>query len=118
MAISARLSRTTHHTLGDEAGEDLVNWMIQVEANRSELRELMEAWAARTDGRFEAMDARFAEQRHWMEARFAEQQQRMDVGFAQVETRIERRFGDLLKWSFVFWCGAIGAVAALARVLR
>ena len=25
---------------------------------------------------------------------------------------------DLMKWSFVFWCGAVTAVAALAGVLR
>jgi hypothetical protein len=26
--------------------------------------------------------------------------------------------GDLIKWSFVFWVGAVGAIAALAGVLR
>jgi hypothetical protein len=25
---------------------------------------------------------------------------------------------DLMKWSFVFWCGAVAAIAALAGVLR
>jgi hypothetical protein len=37
---------------------------------------------------------------------------------AQVEVRLERRIGDLIKWSFVFWVGAAGAIAALAGVLR
>ena len=41
----------------------------------------------------------------------------MRVGFSHLETRFERRFGDLIKWSFVFWCGAIGAVAMLAKAL-
>jgi len=27
-------------------------------------------------------------------------------------------FGDLIKWSFVFWVGAVGAIAMLARALR
>lgn len=36
----------------------------------------------------------------------------------KLETLIERRFGDLIKWSFVFWCGAVGAIAMLARALR
>jgi len=40
----------------------------------------------------------------------------MQVGFAHLEARFERRFGDLLKWSFVFWVGAVGAVAMLAQV--
>jgi hypothetical protein len=53
MAVSARLSRTFHQRLGDEAGEDLVKWMVQVESNRSELHELMEAYNARIDARFE-----------------------------------------------------------------
>ncbi len=42
----------------------------------------------------------------------------MQVGFATLETRFERRFGDLIKWSFVFWVGAVGAIAMLARALR
>ncbi len=41
-----------------------------------------------------------------------------DAGFARLETRLERRVGDLIKWSFVFWVGAVGAIAMLARVLR
>jgi hypothetical protein len=31
---------------------------------------------------------------------------------------VERRFGDLINWSFVFWVGAVGAIAMLARALR
>jgi hypothetical protein len=42
----------------------------------------------------------------------------MDRRFAEAAARFERRFGDLLKWSFVFWCGAIGAIAALAKFLH
>jgi hypothetical protein len=42
----------------------------------------------------------------------------MQVGFARLETRFERRFGDLIKWSFVFWVGAVAAIAMLARALR
>ena len=53
----------------------------------------MESGFARVDARFEQLDARF-------------------------DARLERRFGDLLKWSFLFWCGAVGSIAALARVLR
>jgi hypothetical protein len=66
-----------------------------------------------------------AELRAEMRADIAELRQEMRVGFArlhenmaQLETRFERRFGDLIKWSFVFWVGAVGAVAMLARALR
>lgn len=34
------------------------------------------------------------------------------------EAILERKHADLLKWSFVFWVGAILSIAALARVLR
>jgi hypothetical protein len=115
MAISARLSRTLQQRLGDGAADDLVNWMVKVDASRSELRELMESYNARIDGRF-------AEQQSRIDSRFAEQQIRMDAGFAQLESRLdaklEQRSAGLLKWSFLFWCGAVGAIAALARVLK
>jgi hypothetical protein len=37
---------------------------------------------------------------------------------AHLEARLERRFSDLIKWSFVFWVGAVVAIAMLAEVLR
>ena len=173
MAITARLSSKLRQTLGDEAAEDLVNWMQQVDAQRAELRELNELNFARVDARFaeareatradlaelrQAMQADLSELREEMKAGFAELRQdsqadlaelrqvmqadradlrqgrqadrselreEMKAGFAelrqemsQLETRLERRIGDLIKWSFVFWVGAVGAIAALAGVLR
>ncbi|MDP3938046.1 MAG: hypothetical protein Q8R92_07905 [Deltaproteobacteria bacterium] len=53
-----------------------------------------------------------------LRADIAELRQEMQVGFATLETRFERRFGDLIRWSFVFWVGAVGAIAMLARALR
>ena len=35
-----------------------------------------------------------------------------------VDNKIEKRFSDLILWSFVFWVGAVGAVALLAGVLK
>ena len=55
------------------------------------------------------------------DARLAEFHEEKKVGFATLrqeiallETGFERRLGDLIKWSFVFWVGAVGAIAALA----
>ena len=53
-----------------------------------------------------------------LRADIGELRQEMQVGFARLETRFERRFGDFIKWSFVFWVGAVGAIAMLARALR
>jgi hypothetical protein len=107
MAIRTRLSRKLHQTLGDEAAEDLVNWMQQIDAQRAELRELNEL-------NFSRFDARLAD----MRADLAELRQEMQVGLARLETKLEQRTADLIKWSFVFWVGAVGAIAALAGVLR
>jgi hypothetical protein len=60
----------------------------------------------------------------WMEtvdttrADIAELRHEMQIGFTRMETVIERRTADLMKWSFVFWVGAVLAIAALAKVLE
>lgn len=160
MAITAKTSHKLHQTLGDEAAEDVVNWMQQADSNRLELRELNELNYARLDSRFDAFEARFDafevrfnafESRFDLfearvDARFDASDARTDAKLAALEARIdarfgdlrlelsgvrlelhdaiaglnakvERRFSDLLKWSFVFWIGTIGAIV-LTRVLK
>ena len=116
-----------------------------MDAQRTELRELNELNFSRIDARFAELATRAdlvelrrttqadrAELRQEMRARFAEADaktaalhEEMRVGFTELrremallETRLERRLGDLIKWSFVFWVGAVGAIAMLAGVLR
>jgi hypothetical protein len=120
MSIPARLSRTLHRALGDQGADDLVNWMVKVEANRSELNEIMVAWNAATTAQFATIAARFAT----IEARFAA----VDVRFDGVDRRLDgidrrlenmdRRMTDLFKWSFVFWLGSVGVFAGLVRLMR
>ena len=107
MAITGRLSRKLHQTLGRDAAEDLVNWMQQMDAQRAELRELNELNFSRVDARLVATQAQVAELR-----------QELQAGLARFETKLEQRTADLIKWSFVFWVGAVGAIAVLAGVLR
>ena len=107
MPVTARLSHRLHDALGEDAGGDLVTWMQTVDASRTELRELMETYAARTESRFREFDAR-------MDVRFAQ----VDVRFAQVEKLIERQHGRLLAWSFGFWATALVALYAFTRVPR
>ena len=97
MAVTARLSRKLYETFGDEAAGDMVDWMHQVDAQRAELRELNELNFARFEARLAQCEATI-------------------VG--RLEAKIEQRAADLMKWSFVFWIGAVAAVAALAGVLR
>jgi hypothetical protein len=92
MPITAKLSRKLYETFGDEAAGDMVDWMHQVDAQRSEFRELIELTVAR------------------FEARLAQTE-------ANIVAKLEQRTADLMKWSFVFWVGAVAAIAALAGVL-
>ena len=99
--ITPRLSQKLQQTLGGREGAEFVNWMHQVDARERDV----------------ATHGDLAQLRADLRADFAELRHEMQVGFATLETRFERRFGDLIKWSFVFWVGAVAAIAMLARVL-
>jgi hypothetical protein len=151
MAVPARLTRVLQRVLGDEGGDDLVTWMVQVDANRSELRDMIDLWTARVDAQFAGVDARFADvdsrfdrvdarfaevdaRFDRMEARFAALEKRFEVGFAEyrealtaglaqvnermaaLELRVADRIANQFKWSFIFWCGTIGAIVLSAIV--
>lgn len=100
MTITSRLSRKLYEALGDDAGHDLVDWMQQIDAHRTELRELNDLNFAR----FGALIGEFRSE--------------VRAEIARLETRIERTKADLIKWSFVFWVGAVGSIALLAGILR
>ena len=78
-----------------------MNWMHEMDARERDVAKQGELTQLRAE----------------LRADIAELRQEMQVGFAALETRFERRFGDLIKWSFVFWVGAVAAVAMLAGVL-
>ena len=125
MPITTRLSRKLHQTLGDEAANDLVNWMQQVDVQRVEFREWLELKFSGLDARLTEARADLADLRqnlHALDTKtqvgFAQLRQEMHSGLAGVETKLEQRTADLMKWSFVFWVGAVGAIALLAGVLR
>ena len=97
--ITPQLSHKLEQRLGAEGASEFMNWMQRTETRTPDVAELR--------------------------ADMAELRQEMQVGFAKLheevahlETRFERRFGDLIKWSFVFWVGAVGAIAVLAGVLQ
>jgi hypothetical protein len=124
MPITAVLSRTLHESLGDEAAADLVDWMQQMDTHRLEL----DLQYARIDGRFNearhATESAFGEMRNEFRSELTALRTEMRDGFADVrvasaglEARMERRFADLLKWSFVFWCGTM-ALVFLTRASR
>ena len=96
MPVPSHVARKLREVLGTEAGEDLVTWMDETTAVRADVAEL----------------------RHEMQVGFARIEAHVDRTRADLATEIERSKADLMKWSFVFWCGAVAAIAALAGVLR
>lgn len=127
MPITPLLSQRLQHVLGEEAGAEFMNWMHRVDARvgvvatRGDLGEVRaEIAALRQTTRADIAELRqttradIAQLRHEMQRGFAKMQEEM----ARLEARFERRFGDLIKWSFVFWVGAVSAIAMLAGVLR
>ena len=60
-----------------------------------------------------AFRAEFAEFRREVSARF----DRMDERFQALEIRLGEVKADLMKWSFVFWVGAVTSIAVLSGML-
>lgn len=91
MPIRPELARKLLEALGPEAADQMVEWMREVD---------------RAGSRDVALRGDVAELRH-----------EMQIGFAAMREEVARRASDLIKWSFVFWVGAVGAIAMLAGVL-
>ena len=112
--MAAPLPRHLRNALGDNAGRELMTIIDELRADREQSEKKVEELRAHTDRQvteiradFRALDAR-------MTARF----DRMEENFRSLANDVANVKSDLMKWSFVFWCGAVTAVAALAGVLR
>jgi len=122
--VAATLSRKRYETFGDEAAGAMVDWMQRIDTQRTELRELSDLSFTRIDARFAAADANLDARFAAVNARFAEVDAKIDLRAAELSGRIDAlgaalgeklatRYGDVLKWSFVFW-----ATAMIALFLR
>ena len=98
MTTSPVLSRKLQESLGRDTGEDLVTWMDQTDTTLERISKVEQSV-------------------HELQLGHARLEGKMDAGFARLETLIERMRGDLMKWSFVFWVGAVAAIAMLAGVV-
>ena len=88
MGFPEPVARKLRSTLGVE-GEILVTWLEEERLERATLR--AELTQIRAD--MAAMEIRLGD-------------------------RISNVKADLMRWSFVFWVGAVGAIAALAGILK
>ena len=93
MSTSPHLSGKLREALGNEAGDELIGIVDKAAGDISDLR------------------GDVAELRHEMRVGFADLK-------ADLAGRIANVKGDLMRWSFVFWVGAVAAIALLAGVLR
>jgi exonuclease VII large subunit len=139
--VTARLSRRFYDAIGDDAANDLVNWMNAVDLTyRNELLQHNEANFSRFSATLEArvaslreeMDRRFDALREEMDRRFDRVEARLDkieqrldaMDFKAFEARIDRKFDQfearILKWMLVFWTttmlGAAGMIFAALQL--
>ena len=144
MPVTARLSRRFYDAIGDDAANDLVNWMNAVDVEyRTELMRVNEAnftrftatldtrfAAARqeTDRRLDRIEARldemdFRASMARIDRMFTQLEARMQTQFAQLEARVQTQFAQfkarMLKWMLVFWTTTMaGAAATVIAVLQ
>jgi hypothetical protein len=107
MAISEHLRRKLQEALGAEAAADLVSQIEDMTTLRADLNELRHE-----------MQLGFARVEKAIEVRSGDLEKAIEERSGELEKTIEKRSADLMKWSFAFWVGAVGAIAALAGVLR
>lgn len=61
---------------------------------------------------------RLGNQMHALETRLGEKFDVLGEKIHAVDNKVDQRHAELMRWSFVFWVGAVGAIAVLAGVLR
>lgn len=125
MATPARLSKKLRQALGPDAGGDLVTWLDEMRAEheqfRSDMARLIEASEARLSQKMDDGFAKVGERFAKVDERFAKVDERfakVDERLAGLQIAIADSKAELMKWMLVFWVGAVGAIAALAGVLR
>jgi len=89
MSIAPSLTRKLREALGQDAGSDLVTWLEEEQDKREQLRADLEEF-----------------------------RQEMHRELASLRELISKNHAELMKWSFVFWVGAVFAIAAIAGVLK
>lgn len=128
------LPRNVRAVLGSQAGEDFVTWLDSAHGNlrdgmradlaevrrgvradmqdlRADMKSDMQELRAGMQADMQAMERRMSDHARAMEDRLIKQIHAVDV-------RVADSKAELMRWSLVYWVGAVGAIAALAGVLR
>lgn len=137
MSVPPRLASKLNETLGADAAGDLVTWLDEMRADRAdvradfaELRQEMRAMESRLEeklgARVHALEVSLRSEIHAVETRLGERlgdrihgvETKLGDRIGALSNKVERSAADLIRWSFVFWVGAVAAIAMLAGVLR
>ena len=110
MALPSHLSRKLRQALGPDAGGDFVTWLDEMRAEHGRLLAQIDASEARLADRLTGLQT-------GLQGQIRDLDQKLDNGLARLEVKIGETKADLMKWSFVFWVGAVAAIAMLAGVL-
>lgn len=115
MATSPHLAGKLRDALGADAGTELVlnldkamNDVRELRADVAELRHEMQVG-------FDRLQQSISSLRADMKGEFAAELGRTTVHLSDKIAAVKT---DLMKWSFVFWIGAVTSIALLAGVLR
>lgn len=103
-----------------------MTWLQEMRAEheqyRREMAALIQASESRLVERIHQVEVTLGERIHGVEnslsERLGERIGKVEVGVAGVNAHVAEVKADVMKWSFVFWVSAVGAIAALAGVLR
>lgn len=110
MASVPKLPKHLRAALGEDAGAELVTILDEIRSDRRHSDRLHQEQMARIDLRFDQIEARFTRVEDRMGA--------LETRMGALEVKLGDVKADLMKWSFLFWVGAVGAIAALAGVLK
>jgi gamma-glutamylcysteine synthetase len=111
MPVTARLSSRFYEKLGDEATNDLVNWLNDFDA---EFSERVNALNDRNWDRFrEQLDSTKTELRAEIRTGLADLRTEMATGFAGLRTELHKELVSQLRWTFAFWVTTLFAIAGL-----
>ena len=81
-------------------------------------RQEMAAFKQETRDEMAAFRQEMATFRQEMRKEMAAFKQEVRADIARLEVKIEQRHAELMRWSLVYWVGAVASIAALARILR
>jgi len=147
MTTSPHLTGKLRGALGNDAGDELVGIVDKAAGDISELRadvaelrhemqvgftrieqamlsmksELKLEISEQVSGLSNGLTREISDNRTELTREIADNRTELAREMAAMRTELTREIGkvrsDLMKWSFMFWVGAVGAIALLARVL-